>query len=486
MNRVLGATHALDLDQEVARYRRRALVSIQGANLLAILLLVVGSRMATPALTAALTSALLSLVSIGLALARRPMLAGLLLGVQFLAVPTALSLLALGTFDSAMLVFPAGMLAFSVVSRPRQTALFCLAGMACVGVVAYATLTHQVRGTPFLGLVDDNPLDVVTSLVVIAFCSVVATYVSYILTRLLRLLADHQHTLEERVARRTEELSQANEELRQAMVTLDQARVELVRGQKVAGLGKLVAGVAHELNTPIGNAALTASTLREAAGEFGRKLEQGHLRKAELRAFVDLSFESSDLLARSTQRAAELVAGFKQVAVDQSSERRRGFMLDEMVSELLRSMRPSFGKGHAEVQAQIEPGIECDGYPGPLGQVIANLVQNALLHGVGDRADGRVRVLGRPLDDERFELVVEDNGGGIPEEALDKIFDPFFTTRLGQGGSGLGLTITLNLVTVILGGQLQVHSALSEGTRFTMQLPRRAPERNEAEAVDAA
>jgi signal transduction histidine kinase len=179
---------------------------------------------------------------------------------------------------------------------------------------------------------------------------------------------------------------------------------------------------------------------------------------------------------KSTQRSAELIASFKQVAVDQTSDRRRTYDLNTTVQDVLRSMRPSL-KGRAWVlDCDIPEGIQCDGYPGPLGQVVSNLVQNAVLHGFAAKEHGRVLVSGKRLEEAQVQLSVEDDGHGIPAKSLGKIFDPFFTTRLGNGGSGLGLTIVHNLVTVVLGGRIEVSSIEGQGTRFTLTIPLSAPQ----------
>jgi signal transduction histidine kinase len=273
--------------------------------------------------------------------------------------------------------------------------------------------------------------------------------------------------------------------LRLAVNKLDQARVELVRGEKLAGLGSLVAGVSHELNTPIGNTAVAASTLAHHVNAFHQQVDAGNLRKSDLQVFLTRCAEGAELIVSSSQRAAELVASFKQVAVDQTSDRRRTFALDEVIKDVLRSMRPSFKGRDWTIDRDIAQGILCDGYPGPLGQVISNLVQNAVFHGFRDRTSGSIQIAARLQDGAQVQITVRDDGHGIPPEALKKIFDPFFTTRLGQGGSGLGLTIVHNLVTVMLGGRIEVESAVGQGTCFTLTLPLTVPQTVSSDANPA-
>lgn len=465
----------LNLERAIDEYRRRAILAIQTAFLVGATFLFIYISGRWEVVYSILVSALLSATSIGLTLKGRIAPAAMILALQFLVLPTYLAFSGLGTFDSAFLIYPAGMLAISVVGRPRQTAAFALVTMACATLVAYGTLNNWIGNKSFSALVAENPVDLVATLVITAFAGVVATFVSSILTGLLKSLAEHQTHLEDRIDRRTRELANSNDELRLAMGNLDKARSELVRGEKLAGLGSLVAGVAHELNTPIGNTAVAASTLLHLVEEFKRQVESGNLRKSELQSFLSRCEDGSELIVSATHRARDLVASFKQVAVDQTSDRRREFDAGEVIQDVLRSMRPSFkGKGWT-IDADVPAGILCDGYPGPLGQVITNLIQNAVVHGVADLPHGKISVTARLTDATHFEVVVSDNGKGIPASVIDKIFDPFFTTRLGQGGSGLGLTIVHNLVTAVLGGTISVRSTVGEGSQFTVTLPLNVP-----------
>lgn len=278
---------------------------------------------------------------------------------------------------------------------------------------------------------------------------------------------DLNATLEHRVDERTQALSEA-------VLHLQTAQSELVRTEKLAALGALVAGIAHELNTPIGVSVTVATTLRDNAQGFEREMAQG-LRRSALERFVSGVREGCDLLDRNLLRAAQLIASFKQVAVDQTSENRRLFTLDTTLAEILLTLGPILRKSGHSVRCEIPPGVALDSYPGPLGQVVTNLIHNAFVHGLEGRTDGRVCVRARVLDGNEIELEIEDNGQGIAPQHLDRIFDPFFTTRLGQGGSGLGLNIVYNLVTATLGGRIEVHSQLGQGTRITLRLPRVAP-----------
>ncbi len=280
--------------------------------------------------------------------------------------------------------------------------------------------------------------------------------------------------LESRVASRTNELAQVNASLQQTLSHLELTRDELVRTEKLAALGALVAGIAHELNTPIGNSLTVASTLQDQARDFSRQLDQG-LTRSRLAAFVANAREGADILTRCLQRAAELVSSFKQVAVDQISVNRRRFTLGATVNEILLTLGPSLRKTSHQVQSLVPADIDMEGYPGPLGQVLTNLINNALLHAFAGRDGGTVLIKARLLEQDAVELSVCDDGVGIKEEYLDRVFDPFFTTKLGQGGSGLGLSIVFNLVNKTLGGSIRISSESGRGTCVVVTLPRIAP-----------
>lgn len=283
--------------------------------------------------------------------------------------------------------------------------------------------------------------------------------------------------LEQRVADRTRELTTANAQLKSALATLEHARDELVRSEKLASLGSLVAGVAHELNTPLGNSLTVATSLTERVREFNREMAAGPLRRSSLERFLQAADSASDMIVRNLYRAGDLISHFKQVAVDQTSAQRRPFDLAEVIGEVALTLQPQFKKTPHRVAVEVPTGLAMDSYPGPLGQVVTNLVSNALVHGFEDTAAGVVRITAEPRGQEVI-LTVADNGRGIPEAHQAKVFDPFFTTRMGQGGSGLGLHIVYSLVTRVLGGRLYLASQPGEGTTVSVHLPRVAPQQD--------
>jgi len=293
-------------------------------------------------------------------------------------------------------------------------------------------------------------------------------------------------TLEDRVKERTTELVDLNKELKGTLDKLQQAQGNLVQSEKLAALGALVAGVAHELNTPLGNGLTVASSLYDSTRAILRQFQEG-LTRTDLETYLNDMGEGSHLVVASLERASELVSGFKQVAVDRTSAQRREFRLAEMLAETRMTMSPLFKHTPYTIHIDVPPNILMDSYPGPLGQVITNLMNNALIHAFDGLEHGAITIEGELLDtgdSASVQLIVADDGHGIPEENLTRIFDPFFTTKLGEGGNGLGMHIVHNIVTGVLGGSIQVESELNAGTRFLISIPLIAPSGTDKIALD--
>lgn len=288
-------------------------------------------------------------------------------------------------------------------------------------------------------------------------------------------LANHAATLEEKVAQRTASLSSSNAELQQALHTLREAKRQLIESDKLASLGRLVAGVAHELNTPLGNALMAASTMEDIMQTIAQAMATGGLRKSEFERVIAQSIEGSAMVTQNVQRAAEIIKGFKQLAVDQTTEMRRVFELDSVISEILFASQPMFKHKPFQIETRLAPGLKIDSYPGPLGQVISNLIQNALVHGFAGRDQGCLSIESRLHDQDYVQIICSDDGVGMSEAVRLRIFEAFFTTKFGQGGSGLGMQIVYNLVTGLLGGEINVESVPDKGTRITITLPCAAP-----------
>lgn len=287
-------------------------------------------------------------------------------------------------------------------------------------------------------------------------------------------------SLEERVENRTRALRQTNDELLEAMSRLETTQKELFRSEKMAALGALVAGIAHELNTPIGIGITVSTSLTDRLKVFRGELEQG-LRRSRLEVFLDEIDHAFVILFDNMRRAAELVASFKQVAIDQASQVRRRFDIATTVNEIVMAVRPTLKRRPLQIKTRIPAGLEMDSYPGPLGQVLFNLINNAVAHAFDEGQSGeieiRVEMLELPETGEPWiRLSVTDNGKGIQPEHMARIFDPFFTTKLGAGGSGLGLNITFNIVTNLLQGHIEAYSTPGQGSRFEMEIPCRVRE----------
>lgn len=276
--------------------------------------------------------------------------------------------------------------------------------------------------------------------------------------------------LETRVEERTKDLVEVNSTLEQTIENLKWTQKSLIRSEKLAGLGALVAGVAHELNTPIGNALTVASTLQDYTRALSEEFRTA-LRRASLEKFLDEATTAGDLIVRNLQRTADLVTSFKHVAVDQTSENRREFELRTTITEIIATLSPMIKKTPYRLELAIEENIHMNSYPGALGQIITNLITNALFHAFADRDQGSMQLRVTRLKAKEIKLEFSDDGIGMNEDTLRYIFDPFFTTRFGQGGSGLGMSIVHNLVTVLLGGSIEVQSLPEKGTRFTIFLP---------------
>lgn len=283
-----------------------------------------------------------------------------------------------------------------------------------------------------------------------------------------RQLSEYAQTLESRVNERTRELQQALDSLRTTQSSL-------VEAEKLASLGRLVAGVAHELNTPIGNGVTLISTLQAIDSELEAMLNAGTLRRSTLNSMVERLHDGHLIAFRNLQRAAEIIRNFKQLAIDQTTDMRRQFNLATLIEEVLTSIQPSFKPTSHRIETDLADNLQMDSFPGPLGQVLTNIALNALNHGFEGRTGGILRIQCRAKGPDMVQIDCIDDGIGIDESIRSKIFDPFFTTKLGQGGSGLGLHISYSIVTGLLGGSLQVTSESGQGSTFTILIPTSAP-----------
>ncbi len=258
---------------------------------------------------------------------------------------------------------------------------------------------------------------------------------------------------------------------------LHQTEAELMRREKQAALGRLVAGVAHEINTPIGVAVTGTSFVRDRVAEVEETFRNGKLRKSGMTRFFDEVRQAADLSLTNLQRAADLVRSFKQVAVDQSSELKRRVNLGQYVGDVLASLQPLYRRTSVRVRQEVEAKVVMMVVPGAISQIVTNLVSNAITHGFDPGQAGEI-VINVSLESDKMAVIeCRDNGRGMSPEVRDKVFEPFFTTRRGSGGSGLGLHIVHNIVTDLLGGEVSVASEPHEGCRVCIRVPIMSPGR---------
>lgn len=280
-------------------------------------------------------------------------------------------------------------------------------------------------------------------------------------------------TLEQRVSQRTAELEASNAKLTHTVAELSKAQNHLVQTEKMAALGGLVAGVAHEINTPVGISVTAASHLVEEVRILNRRFQAGTLTRADMETFAATATESSALILTNLQRAAELIKSFKQVAVDQSGGHYRRFNLKDYLQEVIRSLSPQFRRTGYDISLSCPDPLFLFGDPGDFSQIITNLVMNSLAHGFEGLDAGHIRI---DVGESGADLLLRysDDGRGIAPEHLSHIFEPFYTTKRGKGGSGLGLHVIYNIVSQGLGGSITCSSTPGQGVLFEIRIPRSA------------
>jgi signal transduction histidine kinase len=278
----------------------------------------------------------------------------------------------------------------------------------------------------------------------------------------------HKEHLEDLVQERTQELQSSIENL---METQNQ----LVESEKMASLGRLVAGVAHELNTPIGIGVTGASFLQERVLQLKQSFEQGDIRRKDLSDFIECASKSSDIILSNLDRAAEQIANFKLVAVDQASERKRNINLISYIKKVINSLSPAINEAHHTVKITGDENIELLTVPGDISQVITNLIMNSIFHAYKDDERGNMLITVKQINN-RVLLTYADDGRGMEKAISQMIFEPFFTTERGSGGSGLGMYIVYNLVNQSFSGKITCLSEPGQGTQFMMDFPIRHEE----------
>ncbi len=271
------------------------------------------------------------------------------------------------------------------------------------------------------------------------------------------------------------DLKASKENAEDALRDLQDAQRSLIEAEKFAALGGLVAGVAHEVNNPVGISLTVASSFARRCAQFSEEIRDGAVRRSKLEEFIAGSHEAAKQLVTNLNRAADLIQSFKQVAVDRSDAERRVFNLREATEQMMVSLRPALKHSLVWLSVDVPAEISLKSYPGPYGQVLTNLVLNALTHAFPDKRAGTLRLVARRLGTDQVEIEFADDGVGMSEEVQRRAFEPFFTTRRNRGGTGLGLHIVYNLVTRRLGGSLRLESQPGHGTVFRIRLPLAAP-----------
>jgi len=288
----------------------------------------------------------------------------------------------------------------------------------------------------------------------------------------------------QRIREAEDEARKSAQATTKALDDLRRTQESLLQAERLASLGGLVAGVAHEINTPVGIALTSASVLMEATERVQAAVLDGNIKKSDITRYLETAAESTRLIMNNAYRAAHLIHSFKQIAVDQVSEARRRFELRDYINEVVSSLQPKLKKTRITVSIACPPDVMLDSYPGALAQVITNLTLNCVEHAFGAEDEGRI-MIGVAQQGDWIEMQVTDNGKGIAPDMLDKVFDPFVTTRRGQGGTGLGLNIVFNLMAKQFAGSITVSSVLGQGASFVLRMPCVTPVDDPAPHADA-
>jgi PAS domain S-box-containing protein len=281
--------------------------------------------------------------------------------------------------------------------------------------------------------------------------------------------------------RSEQEMRKARDSAETALRNLRDTQASLIEAEKLAALGRLVAGVAHEVNNPVGISLTVASALERKAANFAAEVERGDLRRSSLNDFIETSRDAASQLVANLNRAAELIQSFKQVAADRNYSDQRNFDLADLTEQVVMSLRPGLRKHNLTLNVDCQPNLTMNSYPGPYGQVLTNLFLNAVAHAFPNGGPGTIEIQARASGKDNVEILFSDNGCGMSLDVRRRAFDPFFTTRRDQGGTGLGLHIVYSIVTNRLGGRLDLDSEPGGGTHIQILLPRIAPLEQAAE-----
>lgn len=278
--------------------------------------------------------------------------------------------------------------------------------------------------------------------------------------------------LEQQVTQRTLALKEANQELLQTLEQLHLYQGQLVESEKMASLGDMVAGIAHEVNTPIGLSVTASTLLQDKLQVMQQKFRDKRISTAEFERFLNDCDENLGIIYRNVVRAADLITAFKQVAVDQSSEVDRTVRVVDFMNDVLLAIRPRLRDPEAfPIHIHCDPQLVIETKPGPLNQILSHLIINSMIHGFDERSHGNIHIHFELDDQQQLELTYQDDGVGVPAEIRRRIFDPFVTTKRGSGGSGLGMHLVYNLVTQVLRGAIHFFSEVEQGVEFSIRFP---------------
>jgi PAS domain S-box-containing protein len=278
-----------------------------------------------------------------------------------------------------------------------------------------------------------------------------------------------------------QEMRKAKEAAETALRNLRDTQASLIEAEKLAALGRMVAGVAHEVNNPVGISLTVASAFERKTERFTEEVARGEVRRSSLNDFLETSRNAAGQLVANLNRAADLIQSFKQVAADRNYSDQRSFDLADLTEQVVMSLRPGLRKHNLTLNVDCQPNLVMNSYPGPYGQVLTNLFLNAVSHAFPEGRPGLIEILARECGRDNVEIIFSDNGCGMSLDVRRRAFDPFFTTRRDQGGTGLGLHIVYNIITNRLGGRLDLDSEPGAGTRIQIVLPRNAPLEQAAE-----
>ncbi len=278
--------------------------------------------------------------------------------------------------------------------------------------------------------------------------------------------------VEKEINYKNSELEAVNHALKESLQKLKQTQDQLISQEKMASLGGLVTGIAHEINTPLGIGVTAVSFMNEQARDVIKKNQANTLQKKVFDEFLEMIRSTSHLVLDTLQGAAKLIDNFKQIAVDQSSEEKRNIKIEQHLDDILISFMAKLNQSDHSVTINCESDLHIECYAGSFTQIFTHLILNSLMHGFENKKQGEIIIDINESDTHQLSIIYRDNGVGIPIEDQKRIFDPFFTTKRGQGGTGLGLHIVHNIICQQMKGNIQVVSEPDQGTRFTILLPK--------------